>query len=97
MEGSCKPLWPVDDFDRILVAKIYGQLTAPFKYSEPMCTLLALKNNDVSLNQLSLSIIISIMLRFLSIHCGVEWICYPSWISLFLKKIDLLSLFLLCI
>lgn len=42
------PLWPMDNIDRVLVAKIRGQHTLPFQYAQPMSTLLALEHSEVS-------------------------------------------------
>ncbi|CAD7014489.1 unnamed protein product [Ceratitis capitata] len=45
LPNSCTPLWPKDDSDLMLVARVLGQCTPAFKYSEAQCTLLKLPGN----------------------------------------------------
>ncbi|XP_059226468.1 intermembrane lipid transfer protein Vps13 [Stomoxys calcitrans] len=40
--NSCFPLWPRNDSDHMMVVRVDGQRTVPFKYSEPSCNLLQL-------------------------------------------------------
>ncbi|XP_058986884.1 intermembrane lipid transfer protein Vps13 [Musca domestica] len=51
--NSCFPLWPRNDSDHMLVVKVDGQRTVPFKYSEPCNNLLQLnthKNGGVNVD-----------------------------------------------
>ncbi|XP_054740711.1 intermembrane lipid transfer protein Vps13 [Anastrepha obliqua] len=45
LPNSCTPLWPKDDSDMMLIARVLGQCTPAFKYSEAQCTLLKLPGN----------------------------------------------------
>ncbi|XP_039957880.1 vacuolar protein sorting-associated protein 13 [Bactrocera tryoni] len=45
LPNSCTPLWPKDDSDLMLIARVLGQCTPAFKYSEAQCTLLKLPGN----------------------------------------------------
>lgn len=51
LPNSCTPLWPKDDSDLMLVARVLGQCTPAFKYSEAQCTLLKLPGNKVILTR----------------------------------------------
>lgn len=46
--NSCFPLWPRNDSDHMMVVKVDGQRTVPFKYSEPCCNLLQLNMHKVN-------------------------------------------------
>ncbi|XP_036331860.1 vacuolar protein sorting-associated protein 13 [Rhagoletis pomonella] len=45
LPNTCTPLWPKDDSDMMLIARVLGQCTPAFKYSEAQCTLLKLPGN----------------------------------------------------
>ncbi|XP_023292594.2 vacuolar protein sorting-associated protein 13 [Lucilia cuprina] len=45
LPNGCFPLWPKNDSDHMMVARVDGQRTVPFKYSEPICNLLQLNTN----------------------------------------------------
>lgn len=49
MPNGCFPLWPKNDSDHMMVAKVDGHRTVPFKYSEPICNLLQLDTNKVNI------------------------------------------------
>ncbi|XP_067630378.1 intermembrane lipid transfer protein Vps13 [Eurosta solidaginis] len=43
--SSCTPLWPKDGAELMVIARVLGQCTTAFKYSEAQCTLLKLPGN----------------------------------------------------